>query len=463
MFIPLAKLLSSGRPDDHPIAISGGQLRTYGQFRNDVAHQLASLLEQVSGVAAESNQVLLYADDSYLFSVGLLAIVHAGYEVVLPENGQPGTLARHRQDGLLLLTDSCLGESDSDSDLKIAPASVVTDFEFGPLNADACRISFFTSGSTGAPKKISKTLLVLDREAELLEGYWGGQPDNTLVLSMVTHQHLYGLTFKVWWSLCSGRPFLAEFFGYWEPLAAKLQALSPQPTWVISSPAHLTRYPPLSALTQLQQPQRVFSAGAALSLSGVEATMQVLGQVATEVYGSTETGVIAWRQQTQGDLAWQFFEPIAGRTNREGVLKVLSPLVDVEDWLETGDRVEIGEDGRFLLKGRADRIVKVEGKRVSLTAIEQFLLELESIEDASALLLTDSRQSLAAVVVLTTAGEAQRRDLGDFRFSRQLRDRMRPEFDQAELPRRWRFVQKIPLNPQGKRMQKALEALFGDE
>ena len=142
---------------------------------------------------------------------------------------------------------------------------------------------------------------------------------------------------------------------------------------------------------------------------------------------------------------------------------VLSPLVDAEGWLETGDRVEVGGDGRFLLNGRADRIVKVEGKRVSLTAIEQFLVGLESIEDASALVLTDSRQSLAAVVMLAPAGEAQRLALGDFRFSRQLRDQMRPEFDQAELPRRWRFVQQIPLSPQGKRTQKVLEGLFGDE
>ncbi|MBL4621503.1 MAG: acyl-CoA synthetase [Immundisolibacteraceae bacterium] len=460
MFIPLAQLLSTGRPDNHPLAISAGEPRTFGQFRDDVAHNLGLLRVKVSDGSAESNQVLLFAEDSYWFGVGLLAILHAGYEVVLPENGQPGTLARHRQNCLLLLTD-CVLEG-GNNDMAISGGSTATDVEFEPLKADSCWVNLFTSGSSGAPKRIVKSLLVLDREAELLEGFWGGPLDNVLVLSMVSHQHLYGLTFKICWSLCAGRPFLAEFFGYWEPLVARLQELSPQPTCLISSPAHLTRYPPLSPLTQLQQPRRVFSAGAALSVAGVEATMNILGKVTTEVYGSTETGVVAWRQQTQGDLAWKFFDQIKGRVNDEAVLTVLSPLVDETGWLEIGDRVEILEDGRFLLHGRADRVVKVEGKRVSLTAIEQFLMGLELIEDASALVLTDSRRSLAAVVTLTRVGDAQRQTHGDFRFSRQLRNLMRGEFDQAELPRRWRFVKQIPVNPQGKRTQSLVEVLFDE-
>ena len=463
MFIPLSQLLSTGRPDSYPFAFSDGELRSFGQFRNDVGCNLSRLQALAPAAPAGATRVVLFAEDSYLFCVGLLAILHAGFEVVLPENGQPGTLDKYRQGSLVLFTD--MVSDDGQQRLLIQSDGAegdATGFVPQVLNSETSVINFFTSGSSGEPKQIVKTLLALDREAALLEQYWGEQLAGATVLSTVTHQHLYGLTFKIFWSLCAGRPFLAQMFSYWEPLMAALREPMQRIACVISSPAHLTRYPPLTQLSESQQPVRVFCAGAALSTAGVESTRKNLGPIATEVYGSTETGVIAWRQQCEQDLAWAFFESIDGMVNSDGLLEVASPLVIGDDWFETSDRIELHDDGRFLLKGRADRVVKIEGKRVSLTAIEQYLSSVDSVEEAAVLVLADARGSLAAVLVLAPAAVAERLLLGDFRFSRRLRDLMRPLFDQAELPRRWRFVEQMPVNPQGKRTQKLLGELFDD-
>lgn len=460
MFIPLAQLLVTGRADDHPVAIRQGELCCFAQLRGDVDLNLRRIKALCQDKPAGSRHVLLFAEDSYLFSVGMLAILHAGLEVVLPENGQPGTLEKYRQNSLILLTDT--GSGDEGSSLVIATGRADSGITHQPFTAVSGTISFFTSGSTGTPKKIPKSLRGLDREAALLERQWGETLAGASVLSTVTHQHLYGLTFKIYWSLCAGRPFVAETFAYWEPLIALLQELPQRSGCVVASPAHLTRYPPLAVLTPSQQPQQIFSAGAALPVSSINSSISVLGRVPTEVFGSTETGVVAWREQCPEDNAWTLFNDIDGRVGLAGNLVIDSPLVDGDGWFETSDLVELCDDGRFLLNGRVDRIVKIEGKRVSLTAIEQFLAALEWIDEAATLVLADGPPSLAGVVVLTAAGDAKRCEYGDFRFGRLLREQMRKFFDQTELPKRWRFVAQIPVNPQGKRIQQTLLELFNE-
>jgi acyl-coenzyme A synthetase/AMP-(fatty) acid ligase len=56
-------------------------------------------------------------------------------------------------------------------------------------------------------------------------------------------------------------------------------------------------------------------------------------------------------------------------------------------------------DGRFRLLGRADRIVKIEERRVSLDALERALREDAEVDDVRVLVLPGQREQLAAVVV----------------------------------------------------------------
>ncbi|MFX5622702.1 acyl-CoA synthetase, partial [Acinetobacter baumannii] len=84
------------------------------------------------------------------------------------------------------------------------------------------------------------------------------------------------------------------------------------------------------------------------------------------------------------------------------------------DWWRTQDRVEALADGRFRLLGRADRIVKIEERRVSLDALERALREDTEVDDVRVLVLPGHREQLAAVVVpaslaLLEGGDAARR------------------------------------------------------
>jgi 3-hydroxymyristoyl/3-hydroxydecanoyl-(acyl carrier protein) dehydratase len=141
-------------------------------------------------------------------------------------------------------------------------------------------------------------------------------------------------------------------------------------------------------------------------------------------------------------------------------LCVTSPFTDGET-IATGDVVERVGDA-FRLIGRADRIAKIDGKRVSLARVEEALLALPGIAAAAAVDLPDRKGALGAVVELNEDGQAALKAQGTFRLSRLLRTSLAGRLEPSERPKHWRFLS-IPLDRQGKRVQSLLRARFADD
>jgi acyl-coenzyme A synthetase/AMP-(fatty) acid ligase len=120
-------------------------------------------------------------------------------------------------------------------------------------------------------------------------------------------------------------------------------------------------------------------------------------------------------------------------------------------WSLQSDKIKVEKDGRFRLLGRIDRILKIEGKRVSLQRLERELCEMAWVTEAAVVGLGGSRPYLGALVRLSEAGAAEIERLGKFRFERMLRRELSSTEDLAVLPRRWRFVQFMPMDQLGKR------------
>ncbi|HAU81132.1 MAG TPA: AMP-binding protein, partial [Stenotrophomonas sp.] len=95
-----------------------------------------------------------------------------------------------------------------------------------------------------------------------------------------------------------------------------------------------------------------------------------MGVAPTEVFGSSETGGVAWRRWSAARPQWHPLPGVAWRID-EGCLAVRSPHLASEDWWLTQDRAVADDGHSFRLLGRADRIVKIEERRVSLDALEQ--------------------------------------------------------------------------------------------
>jgi len=436
--LSLSKLMNKGRMANHPVAQNADKLITFGTFSQDVSANAQQLSQH------QVDNVTLHAENSYSFAVGLLAALAMGCKISLPPNGQPGTLAK--------ITGTLLSDLPRSNDLSILHG-IEGEFSFNELDPSEVILDFFTSGSTGEPQVVRKHLFQLENEIAVLENTWGAELQDSLVLATVSHQHIYGMLFKVLWSLSAGRPFQCEMFEYWESLIPHIK----DNNFIVSSPAHLTRYPDFKITTK---PKKIFSSGGPLSFEAAQETNSLFSQTPTEVFGSTETGGIAYRSQTTASIAWTPFKEVETKVNEEGHLSIRSPYLETNDWYEMNDRVEFDQDNHFQLKGRADRIVKVEGKRVSLVEVETVLTKLPFITEAAALITDDERQSLSAIVVLSDDGKEKLNEIGSFRLGRLLRNEMRDTLEQAALPRRWRFVEQIPVNAQGKRLRAGLLALF---
>ncbi|MGE5540449.1 MAG: AMP-binding protein [Gemmatimonas sp.] len=434
--LTLSRLLDRSRPPDHPLALRRGTVLTCARFAADVAGVAARLRRDRVRRAA------VLCADTYAFAVALYALVGVEADVVFPSNGLPGTLDALRDTFDVLVDDAFVAAAE--------PAEAMA----APLDIERPALSFFTSGSTGAPKRIVRSLAAFEREAEALEALFGASSGSGPVLAMVPHAHVYGLTFKVTWPLASGRPFAAETYDTWEALLADL----PPGAIVVSSPAFLSRCGGLPPVPAERRPARVFTAGAPLSLAAAVEAGTVLGVRPTEIFGSTETGAFATRCQSREDEPWRLLPGVSMRCDEDGRLSLFSAAIGPE-WYRSADIVE-PIDGGFRFRGRADRIVKIEGKRVSLAAVEQSLARLPWVESAAAVLIPGAPDRLGAALVLSDSGRERLSSLGAFRFGRLLRDALSGEHEAAASPRLWRFVDELPTGELGKRRDADLRRLF---
>ncbi len=443
---------------------------------------------------------LLFCQDSYLFSLYFFALVAANKRIVLPPNGQPLQLQQCMVHADIFLGDS-LNDNLSDT-LDDNNKSQGTDntrfadeflcFDVGPLNNSLTRqiappvgevklvlnpesnIIFFTSGSSGQAKAIYKTFNQLIIEVEQLEktfaeqlgtGHGDGEADSVLVMATVSHQHIYGLLFKLLWPLWSGRDLYLQAFAYPEHLVQKIKQLTNREICLISSPAYYHRLLNDNVLTEVSAQLRVlFSSGGPLNAAAAIDLHKALNVRPIEVFGSTETGGIAWRQRDRlDDENWQVFSEIQFIADDETQrLAILSPYVDCQHWYQTDDRVELIDKQRFKLLGRADRIVKIEEKRCSLDELGTRLTEHEWIAQAYVLVLEQvgKRRCLAAVAELSNAGEIAFAADKKFNFDRQLKTHLKQYFEAIVVPRKFRYLEQLPYNSQGKLNKKTLESLF---
>lgn len=440
----LHTLLPSGRHGEHPVCHDGERFVMWHEFAELVARHAAGFSDNLA------HRWLLATDRPLDFCIQFLALLHAGKQVVIPPNTQPGTLAQ------------LAGAFD-------AIASAIGPGEVRPLlpyNPQTAVIDLYTSGSTGTPKKIARTLAQFEAEISVLECVWGDTLGATTIVATAPHHHIYGLLFRILWPLSAGRPFDCITCANPDILTERLSLLGKTSACaLISSPAQLSRLPQLLPLRTLQPtPKMIFSSGGPLAAAtAIEFHLQ-LGLAPTEVFGSTETGGIAWRQQSDSidQDSWTPLPGIHITAAPDSALVIRSPFLGNTDPWRMDDAAELRADGRFRLLGRLDRIVKIEEKRLSLPALEARLCEHPWIASAATVALQQRRQRLGALLTLTPEGIEQLARHGRRATTQHLRHHLAAHFETVLLPRQWRFTDQLPLNERGKLTESALREFFAD-
>ena len=392
-------------------------------------------------------RIAVHLEDAADLAIALLGAWRADVSVLLPADLQPQTRQRWSSEVDLWLTDQ--PDDAHLADYRQPPLSAAA------LDLDRCQLSLCTSGSSGEPKRIDKTLRQLANEVQALEQLWGADLGQACIIGSVATQHIYGLLFRVLWPLCAGRPFVRKQLAFPEDLQ-RASREHPAFAWV-ASPALLKRmgdnldWPALSAV------RRVFSSGGALPAEAAQSLFERLEQWPTEILGSSETGGIAWRQ---GQDLWQPFADVVLSQDTDGALLIASPYLPAGHIEHTADAARIAADGRFELLGRLDRIVKLEEKRISLPMLEQALMAHDWVAEARLGVVQENRASLGALLVLSAQGLHALRNRGRRSLTQELRQHLSQHCEALALPRRWRLLRQLPLNAQGKLPQADVEALL---
>ena len=416
-----------------------------------LANQLR-LFKQQTG----AQSLVLYHAASDVFLVRLLAAAHAGFDVIFPANGQPENIQIASEDADYVLVDEFSGDKHLSLDSLTLTESLQQSADALTL-PESGKLTFYTSGSTGYGKPVVKSWQHINAELTNLCNTFEFDSDCQIVAT-VSHQHIYGLLFKLFWPLRANYTVNLTFVEFPEQLRA---LVATQPSVIITSPAFIDRLIRDNVCVSVKHNiAGVFSSGGPLSDNSAVTLFQQLGVAATQIYGSTETGGIAYRQVSEFKTEpWQCFDGITVLKHQQQ-LAVKSPYFD-DAMFVTQDCGEILEGGRFSLSGRLDRTIKLEEKRVNLDALERVLSDDSAITQCKVVLLTHGfRQQLGLVAQLSAAGLGELNKNGKLALNKRLKQVLAGQFEAVCMPRKFRYVDELPVNSQGKYVFAELEKLF---
>jgi acyl-coenzyme A synthetase/AMP-(fatty) acid ligase len=442
-FIPISHILTEPRPGDSIICVWKGGILVWSDF----TRLISGLTGALSSESTES--AIVACADPLNFLATLLALWHCGRTPVVPSNYRPETLKQLTGRGCREINDADVASLAD----RHAPARL------GRLDPSACRLILYTSGSSGDPKMISKTLTQLDAELSTLDNLWGDAITGCGVLATVPHHHIYGLLFRLLWPLAAGRPFDRCTCANPQQLGERISCFSDHV--LVSSPSHLTRFPLLMEFCDWKpQPRMLFSSGGPLPAETAGIYRQELGNAPVEIFGSTETGGVAWRhlQGSPDEDAWTPLPGVCVNRDTDNALLLDSPFLSHRNW-RMDDAISLLGDGRFRLEGRLDRIIKLEGKRLALPEMER-RLEGHAWVASAAVVPLPAVNRLGAVVVPTLAGQSALKTYGQHETKQALRDHLKDAFESVLLPRRFRFVTELPISDRGKITHHELKSLF---
>lgn len=332
-------------------------------------------------------------------------------------------------------------------------------------DADDAAVVLFTSGSEGAPKGVVLSHANIIANHQQIKARIDFNPTD-VVLNFLPMFHSFGFTVGTLLPVLNG---MTAFF-YPSPLHF---AVVPEMAYEVGATIMFGTNTFLAAYAKKAHPYDFFSmryvvAGAEkLQESTRSMWLDKFGIRVLEGYGATETAPVTsvntpmdYKAGTVGrfmpDMLYKL-EPVPG-IEHGGKLHVAGPNIMKgyllpdnpgmlvppcslygEGWYDTGDIVNVDEDGFIHIQGRSKRFAKVSGEMVSLTAVEQLASHAWPSAQHAAVSLPDAKKG-EQVILLTTQAAATPKQLAD----------ASPGVAAITLPKKVLVLDKIPVLPTGK-------------
>lgn len=320
-------------------------------------------------------------------------------------------------------------------------------------------VVFNTSGSTGGAKRIVRTEESLSLDAaSIVASFPEIWNERLVVVSSVRPEHMYGALWRVRCPAIAGCDVDASVVVSVEELSAACLRFGK--IVFVTTPSFLEKaleHPDFDKLKGFFG--AIVTSG---SLLRTETALEVaarLGCCPVEIFGSTETGTVAYRRQTDGEL-WNVVDKVAISLSEDNRLIVDSPFAMERPHI-MGDVVTIESAREFRLIGRADRRVKILERYVSLSEVEAAILTHPFVSRVRVETTADAVSRLGALIVLSDEGVKALSKGTYAEMSSRLRRDLTATLGSFAFPRRMRFVRALPVNEQGKTTLSAVRDVLG--
>lgn len=229
------------------------------------------------------------------------------------------------------------------------------------LEDSRCEITFSTSGSTGKPSYITHKLTTLLQEAE----YWQQRYQSLSEwYSVVPSHHIYGF---IWGVLVPSLMSIQSIDG--RDMLHNQLFQGDSDRLVVAIPNYLPHYlswPPHQSDVHLTV------SGGPCDFTLIQETVAAGFASVTQIYGSTETGGVGYREHTD-----PHYRLLPYLHQKDGIICRGDNPLPIQDVLCFDD------DSRFDVVGRHDKKIQINGKNVSLSEVKGQVLGLSTVSDCA--------------------------------------------------------------------------------
>ena len=214
-----------------------------------------------------------------------------------------------------------------------------SDYEFGEIDFDYVNINFYTSGSTSKPKIFKKSINNLLYEARDNKEEFKIKENNLEFITTTILQHLFSLTFFLMFPLVNiDKNYIINTNKIYYP-----DNIDTDNSVLVSTPVFLETIKKFD-INLINPPKYIISAGSKLDndiFSYLEKYSNII-----EIYGSTETGVVAHKTKSNENLI--IFKNV--KVNKSGDKTIVKSAYFPEDFIEINDELEIKGSELFFKK-----------------------------------------------------------------------------------------------------------------
>jgi acyl-coenzyme A synthetase/AMP-(fatty) acid ligase len=312
---------------------------------------------------------------------------------------------------------------------------------------ESSKILFFTSGSSGFPIGAFKSNDNLLLEVQSLKKVVVTRDIKRVVVS-VPFVHIYGILAGLLLPIELGNITLVvkeDFLPY-----ELLEEAQKEDTLVITTPVFIKALAKLPESKDLSCSLFV-SSTAPLSLDDVASFEDKYSSSVVQLFGSTETGGIAYKRGRGAE--WNALSGVEIDSS-DGKLSVTSPFIsnyllntevmELKQPYITEDIVEI-HNNTFTLIGRSNKLIKIAGKRISATQIENILEEIPEINRAI-IELVYKKELLRSEQIIITIEAVNKVD------KRIIKDKISQYYGIITIPFNLKYVDKINYSALGKKV-----------